>query len=227
MARITPGVLITDIRGKVGGSVFQKNSSGLILRNSTRNVDVVNSKTSARRASMQSVQVGWRTITAAQRTQWNAWSAFNPIVQQNNAGKFLSGHQCYVQINFYRSLFSLTSLSSPVFTKSSLLPAFPTLYQGVDDLSCITSRDIDSTNEIFILFLSPPISKGRTQATNATRLIVFDQSSANDFNIAAAYISLFGAVPNLFDNVAQKWAIMDKTNGVVTAYSSNTTIVTI
>ena len=74
MALIRTSSLVSDIRGAVGGVVFQGNSAGLIVRNRSTAKNVNSFYQNIQRNVLSSVQKEWVRLSTTQQ------SAFNSLV---------------------------------------------------------------------------------------------------------------------------------------------------
>lgn len=113
MAKVKLSALISDMRGKLNGSVFAKNRGGLYLRTK---VTPVNPKTLAQQAArnlLASFSQGWRSLTQAQRNSWN--SAVSNFSTTDVFGdiKNPTGLQLYVRLNANISNGGGSAITSP------------------------------------------------------------------------------------------------------------------
>lgn len=220
MARIQTGSIVTDIRGKVAGSVFQKGASGLVLRSNPKNLNKRNALTSMRRVLMQTLQQSWGALSVSQRSAWSAWSAFSPIVQFNNPGKFLNGHQSYLQINYYRQLYGIAVISDPIFSKSTLPPYDVTVSKVLTTCLLTWSDTIDTDTTCILVALSGMLPNGVNNALRRTRQIIFTNDDDTGQNITSQVTTLFGTVPALGSRLFISYAIMDIGVGSIAAFTN-------
>lgn len=225
MARIQVGTIVTDIRGKIGGSVFQKGPSGLIIRAGSRIINKRNELTSSRRVLMQSLQQSWGLISVAQRTAWSAWSVFSPIAQFNNAAKFLNGHQCYLRVNYYRSLYGFSVLTSPVFAKSTVGPVTVRVSNALDALFVTYTPTVDPAVTCMLIALSQVLPAGVNNGLRRVRQIIFVSDDGGGGDISNEVIALFGALPATSSRVYISYAAMDLSTGSISAFINEVQIV--
>ena len=62
MALVQTGSVITDIRGKVGGHVFQGNTHGLVLKNKSNPVNKLSTNQTLRRSALSTIQIAWQQL---------------------------------------------------------------------------------------------------------------------------------------------------------------------
>lgn len=72
MAHITPGTLVTDIRGKLGSIVFVRTQAGLIARNAPCRPSPDSHSKFTARARTAEVAAAWTALSEAQRAAWTA-----------------------------------------------------------------------------------------------------------------------------------------------------------
>src|SRR3990167_1454841 len=120
MALILPGTTIADIRGKIGGSVFQKSSAGISVRNKTSAVNPRSINQMSTRSIMKQVQNAWQNLTELERTTWQSYQNFQNQKQKNIIGNKINGHQLFLSINTKFAQYAQPLLTSPAFTKSPL-----------------------------------------------------------------------------------------------------------
>lgn len=102
MAQIKLGLALTDIKGKVGGSVFSSNKNGKYFRNNSvgggRNSAIWDSK----KTILGSVAQRWRKLSHGQREAWNL--AATQIPKTNKVGDvvYWSGFNYFSSINSKR-----------------------------------------------------------------------------------------------------------------------------
>ncbi len=71
MAKIKFGMIVTDMRGKLGGHVMSKNRSGAFARTKVTPTNPRTTSQMLSRSILSSVSSGWSNLTSAQRASWN------------------------------------------------------------------------------------------------------------------------------------------------------------
>lgn len=100
MALFKPGPAVADVRGKLGGVVFSRNSSGNYMRNNTKPVFPGTPKQEAQKAQMSVVVASWQNdLTVAQRDEWNGLAS--RTIRSNRLGEGItpSGQNLYTRAN--------------------------------------------------------------------------------------------------------------------------------
>lgn len=91
---------VAEVRGKVGGAVFSKNSTSHYVRNLTVPVNPNTARQVEVRAAMAFLTARWgQTLTKLQRDAWDLYGSL--VVVKNKVGEdiFLSGQNHYIRSN--------------------------------------------------------------------------------------------------------------------------------
>lgn len=220
MALIKLSGIISDIQGCIGGTVFQKSSSGLVARNKPTNINKLSSLQVNRRNITSNLQNKWMGLTNTQRNEWQLFSKYHPIGQKNISGRFINGQQTFILINYYRILYSETVLLSPIFQPYIHAPVTISFAWLFDTLRCITSEADLYVSSYLILFCSIPVSLSVYNPRNKLRLMQHILQSGVSQNITTAYENVFGFIPVQNDYIFAKWSIGDKTTGIIQPFQT-------
>ena len=123
MAIFTPGPLITDIRGSVGGVTFSANKAGMHAKSLAVPTDPLTPKQSIQRGYLSYMGALWRTLTSIQQAAWDALAASPPEIDSNSLGEqyYLSGFGWFCRICVRR----LRTGQSQVLTCPANAPVSP------------------------------------------------------------------------------------------------------
>jgi hypothetical protein len=104
MAIIKLGMLVTGIRGTVGGVTYSANRSGPYARIWSKGADPVTALQSAKRRNLSTLPAQWRLLSGAQRTAWDVFAAAPAQALINSLGEtyYISGFLWCVKINRWR-----------------------------------------------------------------------------------------------------------------------------
>lgn len=219
MARITTSALISDIRGKVGGVVFQGGQSGLIARNKTI---PVNRRTLAQTQSKKdlfNIQQEWKALTDAQRDDWNLFAATYPVLQKFSTTKTINGQQYFIKYNDYRVRYGLGVLQNPDFTLPTFQAIDIQIYNFVGNMFCLANRRLDPTNEFMVLFLSFEAPNSVTNAGNRRKMIIFNTGFFNNLIITNAYLDVYGRLPDVGTEIFYKVAMFSRNTAYWTSFT--------
>lgn len=197
-AKFTPGLMLSEMRGKVASSVYSKNKGGAVIRNRVTPINRRSTSQTEQRQQFSSLSSSWRGLTQAQRDGWNSAAASFP--QQDSLGQtiFLTGAQLYIRCNA-----NLILIGQAQITDAPTPTSFDVLAVGAIAFDA-------SAGTATVAFTPTPVPAGYNLVIRATRPLSPGKSfvgssefrfiqaiaaaGASPANIAAAYIAQFGAI---------------------------------
>lgn len=201
MAKIKYSALVSDMRGKLNGSVMSKNRSGSYVRNK---VTPSNPQTSAQmliRGIFSEITKGWSNLTNAQRQSWdNSVEAFQGTNIFGDSVK-PSGKTLFQKLN---QNLMITGQASVTTCPAPAELAYAGLTNALFDVSS-PSLEIatsgNTTGSKIIVFATAPLTQGTKFVKNKLRKIaVLDGDDALASDIYDQYQVKFGTLV-LNDNV--------------------------
>ncbi len=99
MAIFTPGVVIGQISGKVGGYVFSRNRGGAYIRNGSVPSPVTTEKALAYKSYLSKASQLWQTESEDDRQSWTTFAQTKTSVDRLGKSISLSAHNWYVRLN--------------------------------------------------------------------------------------------------------------------------------
>lgn len=220
MARVKPSAIVSDVRGKIGGAVFQRFKSGLVVRSKCSPVNKNSALQIVSRNIASLTANAWLQLSPANRDQWDSFTAYNPIAQRNNREVFVSGQQAFLKLNNYRLQYSLQLLSVPEFNKCDLTPIELTLSRTGANLRVTSSRAMVASDEFIILFLTVRMSPAINNPGNKYKLIKFVTTNGVNFFVTSEYEAIFGAIPEIGNTVFMKYTNASKLSGLLFPFKS-------
>jgi len=228
MARVKLSGLVSDISGRINGTVFQRNQSGLIMRNQSGNINSNTVRSNTQRNSTAIIQSSWQLLTDNQRLLWQNYSIFIGHKQKRNSSLNINGHQLFIKINSLRlalspvnDLFTTWLLSTPIF--SPLISPFQITSIGIDVtlLKVVFDTEIFAGTQVVAVFISRPL-RG-SQLSGNQKLTLMKSSTFNGFylDINDYYITVYGRVPVPGEFVQAKVCVWEDTAGSFSNYSVN------
>lgn len=214
MAIIQTSGLISSIRGKVAGAVFQLSRSGNILRSLTVPVNKRSQLQVKTRNNTSNILQTWISLTDAQRTIWDAYVQYNPILQKNGLKLHISGQQAFIKFNSYRLEYELPILEAPIFNKCDLTPISLSLSSTGAVLSITADRPLVSTNEFIILSLTVRFPNSVNNPGSRYKIIKFATADTDTFDITSAYVAIFGRIPQPGETLFMKFTNASKLSGL-------------
>jgi hypothetical protein len=227
MARIKFGAFITDVAGKIGGTVFSKNKGGAYAKNK---VSPSNPKTSYQtgiRAILAAVSQAWRALTDAQRESWNSAAKLDALSSKNGDVRSVSGHGYHQALNTRLQHVGVAMIATPP------APAAPT---GITSLSAVADNSDASIKLTFAPIIpvadywlveatqgnSPGKKNLNSQYRYITRLANGDLTGKD---VGPDWATKFGAIPAVGQRINIRMTPMLKTTGQVGQAVSCTTLV--
>ncbi len=216
MARIKPSVIVSDIRGKIGGSVFQSSNAGLVLKSNNKKVNKNSIAQSFARNIAAFIQNSWREIGQADRDIWSAFSTFAKVQHRNSSQYFLNGQQAFLKANAIRLQYDQGILNPPEFSKCVTLSVNFSIALNGANLELTSSRLIDSLVEFVVCFASVPVPASINNPGSRLKLLVFVTATDTVFNLNAAYTSVFGRTPVAGETIFIRAFVANKLTGLFT-----------
>jgi len=201
MARITYGAIVTDIRGSVGGTTFQRNSYGYTVKNKPNQVRVMSEYQRSIRAALTFVTQAWQLLSPSNRSAWNSWAVTNPFPSKHNSGSNLTGFAYFVRFNVNRYIFVGNTLSNPGGGSATLPYLTPSLTVSGSDLLMNLSPSTPASDLVGYISCSPSQQVNHAFNTSKTRQIRDMLLLPGSFDVAPIFLAKFGRVPVVNDLV--------------------------
>jgi len=222
------GALVVAGSGKIGGHVAAKNSAGAYLRTKVTPVNPRTTDQIAARARMGANSKSWGALTQAQRDAWNQSSAdFNAKNVFGDAIK-LSGINVFTRLNNNLLLIGESIISSPPVAESFAGPTVVSISSIVAGGILTISPDFDvPVGAAGVVRMTSPQSPGKKFVKSEFRVIdIAPAGSTAPYDVAAAYVAKFGALPLEGQKVFVEVYVIDKTSGIASQRTVGSTITT-
>jgi len=140
MAGILPGPLVSDIRGKVGEVIFQRNQGGNFVRSTYTWEQPDSDEQKAVRDTLKFLQVAWSdSLTELQRTRWRTYAHRWPLPDRWGNYTLTNGYTYFIRVNFYHYLaFADLEFLDPPNTGPLHIPTFTFTADANTDTVTIT-----------------------------------------------------------------------------------------
>jgi len=194
MAIITLSGLLSDIRGSMSGTTFQRSAAGLIMR--TKPVPVGPGTFAQQRVKNRQAIINnaWLNLTQQQRDNWKSFSNYVNGQGFTNTGRKSAnvGKMSFINVNSKLLEYGKSILITPVFTTppDPVTPC-PPLFTESDNLMNYTGS-IDITKEILVTKMSLHQSAATTTNNTGFRNLVYTQVSGDQQNWIMAYRDVYG-----------------------------------
>ena len=196
MASVQYGVIITELKGAIGGSVFQAGNTAKVFRNKGYRKGISSVIRQAVVARMVSQTSRWRALTDMQRTAWDSATEGWAFTDKYGNSYFGSGYQFFVAFNTARLSIGQAVVDTPNVTVAyeSITPSAPAfVFQTELDFNIDTTT---TASQIVQCYASAPMSPG-ISGDNAKYKFIgqFNSSLADQLVDNSVYASLFGWAP--------------------------------
>lgn len=202
MASVKFGNVVSDARGKIGGMVYSRNTSGAYIRTKVTPVNPVSEFSSRSRGIFKTISQLWATgLTDVQRAAWRTFASTHPFTNIFGDALILSGVAMFQAVNRRFGELGVTYLLTPTGDYSSDtvvgydVPLFTeTAAVPISVILNILTAGTAPTHGVFYAFMTPPIPEGRVPQKNDFRLINSPTEgtfTAPDFDIVSLVTSRF------------------------------------
>ncbi len=226
MARIKTSALISDISGKVNGSVFQRNQGGLVMRNESGKINSNTIRSNTHKVNLVSVQGAWLLLSNAERLQWQSYATYLNKKQKKNPTLSINGHQLFINVNTVRydmlgtsALFSPPILTTPTLTPLPQPISIVTIVINFGDITITLDRAVTAANESILLFMSRPLRATQMSANQKMVLMKTSTQDGLDFIPTSYYEEVYGRKLISGEYVQTKMAIYDNVSNNYSAFS--------
>lgn len=197
MAIARYGVIVTELKGKQGGSVFQAGNTTTILRNLGYRKGTASNARNLANINLGGLATVWRTLSDAQRNVWNTNVAEWPFIDKFGATYTGTGYQFYLAYNNSRLSMGLAIVAAPVAPVSPTAMGAFTLVFSLSTGFAITFVNPGVAGDFVQVFTSPPVSPGRNSNNPRLKLMnTYDMDGTPALLFDTEYDAIYG-VPQL------------------------------
>lgn len=227
MAKLKLSAIVSEMRGKLNGSVFSKNRGGAYIRTKVTPVNPQTIAQGAVRAALTNLSQAWRGLTEAQRAAWN--SAVSNFTGTDIFGdiKTPSGINLYNKLNLNLNAIGVAPINTPPAAVS--VGFFDSLSIAAD----ASAGTVDATftavgataGQTVIVEATPCVSAGKSFVKSEFRQVgTFAGNAASPQALGAMIVAKFGAMTQ-GQKLFVRLKFVDNTTGVSGQYTSASTIV--
>lgn len=221
---------MSDMRGKLNGSVATRNKGGAALRTKVTPINPRTSAQSLQRAYTSDISKAWGgTLTDAHR---NSWDTFGQSAGAKNIfgnGIILSGIAAYQKVN--RIILACGGSRIDTAPPNKEVPSILGLALTANHVGPALSVTFNpaplvGTQGLYV-FATPPVSPGIKNLSSQLRLIGFFATAASPLDILAAWEAVFGTFPTVAGaRIGITAQIVDTSTGAISAASGTGTLIT-
>jgi hypothetical protein len=191
MARVTYGVMITELAGSIGGVTFQKNSSGSIARLKPRMPVNPSQLQSDEENALGQLVTLWPTLSAAEKTSWDDLAAAHNKFTPWGEEKTLNGFQWFMSCNRYLVLAGDSILETAPAYASVTPPTAFTLTADADSLDLVWAAPFSVIPDHLFIYLTLPIRHASLKLRRSMYLVdVNDTLNAASLDITTLFETL-------------------------------------
>ena len=193
MAVVKYGLIITDIKGKVGGQVLQGSNNSKILRNTHQKRNSTSSLLNQSTALLVQVTSQWRNISDANKLLWATGALLWPFTDKFGNTYYASAYQFYTAYNRNRLTINYPVVANP----NIVIPAENIAPFTILNCTAVSIR-IESTiapavAQFWLIYASSGLSTGRNDNNANLKLIkAINMQGLTTLEIITFYTAIFG-----------------------------------
>lgn len=193
MARIVYSSLVTEMKGSVGGTTFQKNRSGYIVRNKQYKgpVKSVGNVEAGRMFAIASRR--WDLLSSAQKTAYNTMAATYDYTDLWGNTKTLTGFQWFMAST--NNQFRVDGIGLPLAPAGSPIRVIPSVeWHATSTLWYFRIMSWASTNADYVIVYATAPMRSITLLNKLSYrfLVLYPKTFGVDYYLSAVYKSAFG-----------------------------------
>lgn len=217
MALIRTSTLISDIRGSVGGVVFQNNGAGLIVRNKTSGKNRETKAQILQRNVIYYVQQQWSFLSDIQQAGFNSLVKLAQVKQSNIIGRLINGQQLFVKVNSLLSRYGVSIIENTYLRSLNVENFTIEIERGEEGLIVNMNRELIIIDELLVLKMSRVINGSVNNDSGSLKMIVFEQVDVNGWNITSEVVEVFGVMPGIGDMIFVEYFIVGKRTALISS----------
>lgn len=193
MAVVKYGAMITEIKGKIGGSVFMGGWPNPIVKNINSGRRKYSAPGTFAKHNLSQSATTWRNLSDAQRTGWIGKASQYPALDKFGVPYTPSGYQVFVTCNTNLRTIGQSPIQNSVNTVAEQdISPFAVTYTDPDNVD-VTYTPTANTSYTITIYASRPVSEGVQSEPKYKRLVrVIVDDSVGTTNIATALKNTFG-----------------------------------
>lgn len=216
MARIKYTALVESIRGTIGGTTFQRNAYGYTVKTKPNMINPNSKLQATRKIGFQKALQTWRTLSDANRSNWDTYATTYPTASQHNPAAYLNGYNTFVR--WHTASFQALGnvLSNPSGAQGTVSFIEIEIIRSGAVLEVALSTTATNGPWYVILYFTRPLSPTQRYQKSWTKLIDSGYR-ANTYapDVAFTYNLVYGFLPAVGDLIGVDITFYNTTNGQV------------
>jgi hypothetical protein len=227
--KYTPGAVLTEGAGSIGGVTASKNHSGGFFRSRTTPVNPRTVSQLSQRSKMQIISQNWRLTPGGARNAWIALATQFPRLNSLNKTYYLTGQQMYMfcQLNVWSCVYG-SFIACPNISQNNISPfsSWAVIYPGQQPPYYLyfNFTPVIGGNQKCILQSTGSVSRGKKYQQNWKTIGVYDALTISGVDIKDDYALIFGNYITLNDMAWFRCWLVDFTTGFRSTKQTNPVI---
>lgn len=216
MAIVKYGTIVTELKGKFAGSVFQKCGNQLSLRANPSRISSQSNRALKTRNNMRALASAWASLSYSDKASYASAASSYPTLDKFGNPQVLQAYQLFVYINRVMQLVE----ASPVSSASAYYNILNSVVSN-DDFSIsagqclLTLSAISGSNIMVIIYASQPSKSVQVAFSSARRFCGFSPAANGpSFDIYQILMDNFDLPPVVGDSFFIEIAMIDTDTGV-------------
>lgn len=212
MARVQLGGIVTNIRGSINGSTYQRFRGGIVVKSKPKQTISNSIYRNGNLSIMGKVAALWRSLDAADRDAWNDFALSRNLVKSQSFPTAYTGQMLFQQINYYLL---------PLVGEAIVAPAVPLILPSLNGVTSVENNgslllnlddSIDSDVDLLLVKISGPVSPSIANPGSRLKYIGPDPPYSDPIDITNIYEERFGSIPDIGQTVWLSSAMMSLTS---------------
>lgn len=219
MVKVRFGGGVADMRGSEGGRTYSRNRGGAYQRSRVAPLNPQTPRQQAQRQILSDVAKGWAgDLSQAQRDQWIAFAAANPITDVFGETLVLTGAQMYSRLNGRLLTAGLSGITTPPanLDVTALATATATFDVGTGSVEVTFTPSPLPANHHLQVRATPAVGAGIAYIRNRLRfLVATGAAESSPYDFESDWTSRFGTLPSAGQKVVALFNTISDVNGAV------------
>lgn len=196
MASISTGPIVSEIRGKIGDTIYSRNTGGAYSKAYVVPVQPNTAIQLTRRAQMAEAIANWQALSDDERMLWVRLSELTRSKGSLLKGR-RAGYSLFVSRDLNRQIIGGSIPPTPNYSNFAPLGQVSWVSLTTEEMRYRLDTDTPNSRAASIEYISPPLSEG-TMSVNSTRFtFISGQSPFDSFttgNRLSAWEAIYGPI---------------------------------
>lgn len=198
MARVIYSALVTEIKGSVGGTTFQRNAYGFTIKNKPAMINPKSDRQNRSKKYLSITTQYWRQLTDSSRASWAAFANTYPQYSKHNSNSQLSGFAVFVKWHTAKFL-SVDAVNALIEFPSFVVPASAsatfTLRSNAERLFADFEIATGGNTWSHLISISRPVDASQRFVGSSLRYLYTVLYMSDNVDITNLYVAMYGLVP--------------------------------